>query len=151
MKIRYTVYKKHCPHCNHTLYKYDDSAKSLISCLWILALPALIPYWIIKYLGFGNPSIPKIGPKTITCPCCSLPVRTDNSAIEDLSAKGLLIYRFKERFTISYVLGAVFGFSVLFHLADSKFATECGFISLLSILGAVVIIIVYRVKLRAIK
>ena len=151
MRIHYTIYKKHCPYCNYTLDEDNDLARSLISCLWMIALPALIPYWIIKYLGFGNPNIPKIGPKTITCPHCSLPVRTDNSAIEDLNAKDLLTYNFKEWFTISYTLGAAFGFSILYHLTGLQFATQCGFLSLFSLLGVVAIITAYRVKLRDIK
>ena len=146
MKIRYTTKTLHCPHCRHTLYKDDDFSYSMIQLLWIVALPALIPYWLIKYLGLGNPDIPKIGPKLITCPNCSLPVRTNNFAVEDLKANALLTYRFKEWFTVSYILGGIFGYGIFFLFAGLSYAV-CGLIALLSFLGIMAIIITYRIKL----
>ena len=102
-RIRYTVttLTTRCPHCGYTLDEETHGALTpIISCLWFITFPILIPYAIIKYLGLGDPDMPKIGQKMITCPHCSLPVRTNNLAIEDLSQKELVTH-IRKRMTLS--------------------------------------------------
>ena len=150
-KIRYTVttLTTRCPHCGYTLDEETHGALTpLISCLWFITFPILIPYAIIKYLGLGDPDIPKIGPKMITCPHCSLPVRTNNLAVEDLTAEDLITYHFRIWFYVSYVLGAILSFTLLYLLIDSvPIASGGGLIALFSLLGVIAIVITYRVKL----
>ena len=150
-KIRYTVttLTTRCPHCGYTLDEETHGALTpIISCLWFITFPILIPYAIIKYLGLGDPDIPKIGPKMITCPHCSLPVRTNNLAVEDLNPEALVTYRFRIWFYVSYLLGAILSFTLLYLLIDGlPIVSGGGLIALLALIGVISIIITYRVKL----
>ena len=149
-KIRYTVTTRttSCPHCGHVLDEETHGELTpIISYLWFITFPILIPYLIIKYLGLGDPWLPKIGPKVITCPNCSLSVRTNNTAVEDLTPADLVTYRFRIWFYVSYVLGAILSFTLLYLLLDDEpIVSAGGLIALLALLGILTIIIAYRVK-----
>lgn len=149
--IRYTVTTRttSCPHCGYTLNEETHGVLTpVISCLWMFTFPVLIPYAIIKYLGFGNPDMPKIGPKLITCPHCSLPIRTKNLAVEDLKPDELVTYRFRILFYVSYVLGAILSFTLLYLLIDKlPIVSIGGLIALFSLLGVISIIVAYRINL----
>ena len=150
-RIRYTLTTTTtcCPHCGYTFKKRTRGAFApVIYCMWFITLPVIIPYFLIRFLGLGDPSIPKIGQKIIMCPECSLPVRTDKFAIEDLDPDALITYRFRIWFYISYFLGAIFSFSLLYLIIDGlPIVSNCGLIALISLIGVLTIIIVYRIKL----
>ena len=150
-RISYTVTTRtnSCPHCGHVISKKTEGALTpVFSLLWIFFIPALIPYLIIRAWALKRPNIPKVGPKTITCPRCSMPVKTDKLALEDLNAKELLAYRFRIWFYVSYILGGVFGYSLLWFLLDGlQIVSSIGLTVLLSFLGIVAIVVTYRVKL----
>ena len=149
--FRYTVttLTTRCPHCGYTLDEETHGALTpIISCLWFITFPILIPYAIIKYWGLGDPDMPKIGPKTITCPHCSLPVKTNNLEVEDLEPEALVTYRFRIWFYVSYVLGAILSFTLLYLLIDGlPIVSGGGLIALLAFLSIITIVITYRVKL----
>lgn len=146
MKYKYTVYEKRCPYCGYTID--EDWHEAFLPYIGLLAFPALIAFLLIYRFGLGDPVIPKVGDKIITCPSCSLPIRTDKVTIEDLNAQELLTYRFRVWFYVSGVLGGVFIVSTLcLLLASLPIVSWCGLISLLSLLGVAAIIITYRVKL----
>lgn len=147
MKI--TIYAKKCPHCHYTLEEdWSGVIYSIFGIFMLLLLPALISYWLIKALGFGDPDIPKIGDKVIRCPSCSLPIRTNMVAIGDLNAKQLLTYRFRAWFIVAYVIGGIFAFSALYMVAEClPIISWWGLTLLLSFLGVMAIIITYRIKL----
>ena len=151
-RIRYTVttLTTRCPHCGHTLDEETHGEFTpILSCLWFITLPILIPHLIIKFWGLGDPDMPKIGPKVITCPQCSLPVRTNNSAIEDLSPEDLLTYKFKLWFYVSYGLGAILSFALLSLLMDGlPIVSGGGLIALFSLVGIISIVLTYRIKLQ---
>ena len=150
-KIRYTITTSttSCPHCGYVLKKKTRGALTpIISCLWFITLPILIPYAIIKFVGLGAPDIPKIGPKMITCPNCSLPIRTDNLAIEDLKPEESVTFHFRIWFYVSYVLGTILSFTLLYLLIDGlPIVSIGGLIALLSLLGVLTIILTYRLQL----
>lgn len=148
MKIKYTVYEKQCPHCHHTLEEdWREAFSALSGCIWFIAFPVLISNWLIRRFGFGDPDIPKVGDKVITCPNCSLPIRTDKVAIEELNAQELLIYSFRAWFIVGYVLGGICILSALLAIG----LPWCSLIAILSLLGVVAIITTYRIKLREVK
>ena len=148
-KYTVTTLTNSCPHCGYILEEETHGALTpIIACLWFVTFPVLIPYAIIKFWGLGCPYVPKIGPKMITCPNCSKPVKTNNLAVEDLDLEELVTYRFRIWFYVSYVLGAILSFTLLYLLIDGlPIVSVGGLIALLAFLGVVAIIITYRVKL----
>lgn len=149
--FRYTVttLTTRCPRCGYELdEETHGSLTPIISYLWFITFPILIPYAIIKYWGLGTPDIPKIGPKMITCPHCSLQVKTNNLEVEDLEPEALVIYHFRIWFYVSYVLGAILSFTLIYLLIDGlRIVSGGGLIALLAFLGVITIVITYRVKL----
>ena len=160
MRIKYTVHTKQCPYCGYTLDEnWYEALAPYLGIFMIVLFPAVIAFQLIWRFGFGEPNIPKVGDKVIACPNCSLPIRTDKVAIEDLTAKELLIYRFRVWFIVSYVLGGVFAIStsILIAIALSLLETEIPNIpwysltSLISLACVAATIATYRVKLKGIK
>ena len=150
MRIKYTVYTKHCPYCNYTLEEdWHEALSPFYGICMLVLFPVFISYWLIRRFGFGDPDIPKIGDEVISCPNCSLPIRTDKVALIDLTDKEFLIYRFRAWFIVSYVIGGVFTISTLNMIVTGiPVASWWGLTSLLSLLGVGAIIATYRVKLR---
>ena len=149
MKIRYTVttHTTSCPHCGYVLEQESRGHLTpILSALWFITLPIMIPYWIIKYLCLGNPIVPCVGPQTITCPNCSLPVKTNNWDISELDSEDLITYRFRAWFWVSYVLGAILSFTLIILLLNGTYIISIGgLIALISLLGIVAIVVTYRV------
>ena len=151
MKIHYTVETTtiRCPHCGKIISQETRGEfEPFFRLLTALLLPILVPYWIIKYFGFLSPEKPNIGPKYITCSVCKKSIRTFNRAVEDLTGKDLLIHRFVPWFYVCYFLGIVLFISSLCLISDEyTMLSVCGLITLLSLIGVIVIIVTYRIKL----
>ena len=153
MAIRYTVttITKRCPYCGETVDTETHGADTpFLALMLIIAFPIVIPYLLIKNLAFDDPIFPKIGPKSLPCPHCSLPIRTDNYAVEDLEGEKLFLHKFKKWIYISYVLGAVFGVCAFAMIVGGPVISLFGLFALLSLIGVVAIIITYRIKLEEI-
>lgn len=152
MKIHYTVTTKKCPNCGTILDEESNAGAAMLSIFTIFLFPALIPYWLIKFIGFKSPIVPKIGPPIEECPSCRNPYLTEMCELEDLEGIDLLNYRFRIWFSVCYVLGAIFGFDLAFLLGgDQSIISIEGMIGLLALLGVLAIIIVYRLKLARIQ
>lgn len=150
-KIRYTITTTtiRCPYCGYILGQESEGHFApIIACLWIFALPALIPYWVIKHWAFGNPVMPEVGPKTANCPQCSQLVRTGSLSVEDLQPEEFITYHFKPWIYVSYVLGAILGFTLFPLLLDGdSIISVRGFIALIAFLGILAITLSYRNKM----
>ena len=150
-RIRYTVTTttKRCPHCGKVIdQKAEGELTPLYGIIFLFAFYILIPYWLIKYLAFKAPEVPSVGEKITKCPHCALPIRTDNVSIGELKSEALLNYKFRVWFWVCYGLGALFGTSLFFTLvSEASLASVGGLIALLSLLGTLAIIFVYRYRL----
>lgn len=150
-KIRYTITTTttRCPYCGYILgQETEGHFAPVIACLWIFALPALIPYWVIKHWALGNPVMPEVGPKTVNCPQCSHLVRTGSLTVEDLQPEEFITYHFKPWFYVSYTLGAILGFTLFPLLMDGgPIISVRGLISLIAFSGIVAITLSYRNKI----
>ena len=152
-KIRYTVttITKKCPHCEKTVdTETHGEFTPILSILFLFTFPIVIPYWILRYLAFKDPDFPKIGSKTFSCPHCSLPISTDNYAVEDLKGEKLFLHKFKKWVYISYVIGAVCGVCAFGMITGAPVVSLWGLFALLSLIAVVAIIITYHVKLEEI-
>ena len=152
-KIRYTVttITKRCPYCGKTTDEETHGELTpFLGIIFLFTFPIVIPYLIIRYLALKDPDFPKIGPKSFLCPHCSLPIRTDNYAVEDLDGEKLFLHKFKKWVYISYVIGAVFGVCVFSMIIGEPIISLCGLYALLSFVGVVAIIITYHIKLEEI-
>ena len=152
-RIRYTVttIKKRCPYCGTTVDEETHGAFTpIISILFFFTFPLVLPYFIIRYLALRDPEFPKIGPTFFLCPHCSLPIRTNNYAVEDLDGENLFLHKYKKWIYISYVLGAVFGVCVFCMIMGEPIISLWGLFALLSLVGVVTIIITYYIKLEAV-
>lgn len=152
-RIRYTVTTttKCCPHCGEIIdQKSSGEFTPLYGIIFFFTFYILIPYWIIKYLALKIPEIPAVGEKMMACPHCSLPIRTNNKSVKELNSEELLNYNFRIWFWVCYGLGGLFGCSLFFTLvSEVSLISFGGLLSLLSLLGALVIIFIYRYKLAA--
>jgi hypothetical protein len=150
-KIRYTVTTKttRCPYCGRILNEdIEGQLAPLIACLWFITLPVLIPYWVIKHWGLGDPVMPKVGPKTMKCPQCFRDVRTGNLAVEDLQEEELVTYRFRTWFYVSYAFGAMLSFTLLILLLDGESLVSAGgMLALFAFLIVLVITLSYRIQI----
>lgn len=150
-RIRYTVITttKRCPHCGKIIdRKSSGNFTPLYGIIFLFAFYVLIPYWIIKYLALKAPEIPVVGEKIMSCPHCSLPIKTDNLSIKELNPEALLNYNFRIWFWVCYGLGGLFGSSLFFTLiSETSLISFGGLLSLLSLIGVLVIIFIYRYKL----
>ena len=152
-RIRYTfnTITKRCPFCGRTVdAETHGEFAPFLGILLLFTFPIVIPYWLIKHLAFQDPDFPKIGPKTTPCPHCSLPIRTDNYAVEDLKGEKLFLHKFKKWVYISYVFGAVCGVCVFGMITGAAVISLWGLFALLSLIAVVAIIITYHVKLEEI-
>ena len=150
-RIRYTVttITKRCPYCGEILdtETHGDLAPFL-GIFFIFIFPIVVPYLLIRYLALKNPDFPKIGPKFFQCPHCSLPIRTDNYAIQDLHGKNLFLYKFKKWVYICYALGGIFGFSIFAIVEESPATLFWVLLASLSLIGVAAIIIIYHTKIK---
>ena len=152
-KIRYTVttITKRCPYCGRTVdTETHGEFAPFLGILLLFTFPIVIPYWLLKHLAFQDPDFPKIGPKTTPCPHCSLPIRTENYAIEDLKGENLFLHRFKKWIYISYVFGAICGICIFGMVTGAAVVSLWGLFALLSLIAIVATIIAYHVKLEEI-
>lgn len=152
-KIRYTVttITKRCPYCGKIVdQETHGELTPLLSILFLLAFPIVVPYLLIKYLALKNPDFPKIGPKSFPCPHCSSSIRTNNYAIEDLYGEDLFLHKFKKWAYICYVMGAVLGVCVFAMILGEPIISLYGLFALISLFVVVTIIITYHVKLQQI-
>lgn len=105
-KIRYTVttITKRCPYCGKIVdTETHGEFTPLFAIVGVFAFPIALPYSLIRYLGFQNPTFPQIGPKSFPCPHCSSPIRAKNYAVADLKGKDLFLHKFKKWIYISSV------------------------------------------------
>ena len=153
MKYKYMVYEKKCPYCGHTLDEdWHEALSPFLGIFMLILFPVFISCWLIWRFGFGDPTIPKVGDKVISCPNCSLPIRTDKVSFVDLTGEEFLAYRFRVWFIVSCVIGGVFTISALYLLvAGLPIVSWCGLISLLSLLCVAAIIATYRMKLARLR
>lgn len=152
-KIRYTVttITKQCPYCGRTVdTETHGEFAPFLGILFLFTFPIVIPYWLLKHLAFQDPNFPKIGPETTPCPHCSLPIRTENYAIEDLKDEKLFLHKFKKWIYISYVFGAICGSCIFGMITGAAVVSLWGLFALLSLIAVVIIIITYHVKLEEI-
>ena len=152
-KIRYTVttITKRCPYCGKTVdTETHGEFTPFLGILFLFTFPVFIPYLLIRYLALKDPTFPKIGPKSFPCPHCSLPILTNNHAVEDLDGKDLFLHKFKKWIYISYVIGGVFGICVFIMIIGEPVISLFGLFALLSLIGVVTIIITYHIKLEEI-
>ena len=148
--IRYTIttITKQCPYCGKTVDTETHGAFTpLYGLFFLFTFPVVIPYWLIRYLGFKDPDFPKIGPKSFPCPHCSMPILTNNYAIEDLNAEDLFLHKFKKWVYITYVMGGVFGICVFAMIIGDLTFSLFGLFALICV---VAIIITYHIKLEEI-
>ncbi len=146
-KYTITTTTERCPHCG---YVFSETVKGaldpIIAGCWPITLPIRIPYWLIKYCGFGNPVVPTVGEKIVTCPKCSMPVRTTDIKIEHMNAEQILNFKFQTWFRVAYVLGAVLSFSLILSIPGAvENPTVFYVMSILSFLGIGTIIAIYRI------
>ena len=153
-RIRYTVttITKRCPHCGEIVDKETHGEFTpFLGILFMFTFPVQIPYLIIRYLALKDPDFPSIGEKFFTCPHCSLPIRTNNYAVEDLDDENLFLHKFKKWAYISYIVGAVLGICVFAMLLGKPIASLYGLFALLSLIVVIAIVIAYHAKLEEIK
>ena len=147
IRYRYKVYTTKCPYCGAVL-SVDNSDQS--NQLFSMAIIVTFPYYLSRFFLnkiYGNPSIPKVGPKSIVCPRCSLPMRTDNKLISELSRLELLNYQFRHWFTFSYLLGTILIASVIFvDCAKIISLPNWGYVEILLLCIVLLIVIVYNYK-----
>lgn len=151
--IRYTVttITKRCPYCGKTVDEETHGTFTpFLGIIFLFTFPIAIPYLLIRYLALKDPDFPKIGPKSFPCPHCSIPIRTNNYAVEDLDGENLFLHKFKKWVYISYVIGAVFGICVFAMIIGEPIISLYGLFALLSLIGVVAIIITYHIKLEEI-
>lgn len=152
-KIRYTVttITKRCPYCGKIVdTETHGESTPLLGIAFLFTFPVAIPYLLIRYLALKDPEFPKIGPKSFKCPYCSLPIRTNNYAVEDLEGEKLFLYKFKKWAYISYAIGGVLGACVFAMIMVEQVISLFGLLALLSFIGVVVIITAYHIKLKEI-
>lgn len=151
--IKYTVttITKSCPYCRQTVdTKTEGELGPFLGILFLFTFPIVIPYWILRYWAFRDPEFPKIGPKISPCPHCSLPIRTNNYAIGDLTGQKLFLHAFKKWVYISYVFGGICGVCIFGIITGAPMVSLWGLLALLSLATDVVIIITYHTKLNKI-
>lgn len=155
MSIRYTVTTKtrRCLHCGGILTQETHGEETpILASLWFITFPIMVPYWLINFIGFDCPTIPKIGSPVSKCPRCFAPYFTGMCEVSALKGEALLNYRFRNWFTVSYILGAILSFDLLYLLiAAQPIISIGGLVALLALSGVITIIIVYRLKLADIQ
>lgn len=149
MGIRYTVttVTTKCPLCGEVIKKRTYGVFApILSCLFIFFFPIAIFYLLVRFLGFGNPDIPKIGPKLKNCPKCYLSIPSGNFSIDELSEKMLLNYRFRVWFYIGYALSVVSSACMLHVFLNSlSIVSVYGIIAMLALVCLLALIITYRI------
>lgn len=153
-RIRYTVttITNRCPYCGNIVDTETHGAFTpFLGMAFMLTFPVVIPYWIIRYLALKDPIFPEIGPKSFPCPYCSLPIRTNNLAVEDLDGEALFLHKFKKWAYSCYAIGGVFGICVFAMILGEPMISLYGLAALLSFIGVVAIIITYHIKREEIK
>lgn len=153
--IRYTVttITKRCPHCGKIIDEESHGQFTpLYGIAFLFTFPIVIPYLLIRFLVLKDPQFPKVGPKTFSCPDCSMPIKTNNVAITELNEKGLFLHKFKKWVYLCYALGGVFGISIFFVLINEfEIFSIYGLFALMSLIGIIYIVIAYRTKYEHIK